>query len=583
MPGFIISNIDFENCIDQIDSNNEFKSVRNKFVVDDYCIYRATLDKFVDDKLFVDDKDLFVITEGIFLNKKQLMVKYNSDWNTTVKRMIGESENAYFDIFRGVFSGAHYNKSLKKWMFYTSTTGEKPLFYYEKNGKFVVASDLNWIACILKNQGMSYEVDNDAIYDMLTYGFMASNRTYIGDVKKLEYGEYLVWQNGKFEKSRYYDLNYLSKDCNGQNDVSDEEIIEKLDILFTEAVNLEYEKDREYGYKSFACLSGGLDSRMAAWIANESGYDNCVNLTFGRSGYLDEIIAKKVAKQLGNDLIIKSLDDGLFIKDYQPIIAMNSGLTLYSGISLLYYAIKDIDFSKYGILHTGDVGDAVIGVFDGHSEYPHTPGAYSVRLSDKVKDVYDNRGIEKFKMATRGYNGVIGSQMMSNHYADSVTPFLYRDFIDYCIGSIPHDKRKDHYIYKKWILAKHPEAAKIPVERYHGGLLTEGKLKQNLRKAKKMGILACCDWALWKLKLKKSLNKKLEKNDMNPFDYWYESNASIKNTINDCYCEKIEKLCKRGVLNPDIKADFDYLFANGSVVEKTQCITALCAVEMLFV
>ncbi len=59
---------------------------------------------------------------------------------------------------------------------------------------------------------------------------------------------------------------------------------------------MEFDKDIEYGYKHLVSLSGGLDSRMTTYVANDLGYgDSIVNLTFSKTNYVDEQTAKDIA------------------------------------------------------------------------------------------------------------------------------------------------------------------------------------------------------------------------------------------------------------------------------------------------
>ena len=59
-----------------------------------------------------------------------------------------------------------------------------------------------------------------------------------------------------------------------------------------------FEKDLEYGYKHLVALSGGLDSRMTAWVGHNMGYTNMLNYTFSQTDYLDETVPKEITDTL---------------------------------------------------------------------------------------------------------------------------------------------------------------------------------------------------------------------------------------------------------------------------------------------
>lgn len=103
------------------------------------------------------------------------------------------------------------------------------------------------------------------------------------------------------------------------------------DKIFRRTIELEFEKDKEYGYKHIATVSGGLDSRMTTWVVHDMGYTDQVNYTFSQSGYLDETIAKEIARDLKHEWIFKFLDNGNFLTNIEDMIKVNFGNFLYTG------------------------------------------------------------------------------------------------------------------------------------------------------------------------------------------------------------------------------------------------------------
>lgn len=576
MPGFFISNVLIELALTNF---RDCHFIGDRIRHARYTIQRSTLDKFMDDKLFYEDEDFIIITEGVFLNKKELCA--DSSWPVTVRTMAANQEYRYFDRFRGNFSGAHYHKGKDEWVVYTDALGMKPVFYFAQNDLWMVSSDMRYIVDALRKLGIPFTFNPQAAYEMLTYGFMLTNKTFVNEIQKLPYGCFLTIRGGRVSLSRYFDFHYSEEETDPE-ELSDDEIIERLDNLFTQAVSLEFEKDTEYGYDHLATLSGGLDSRMTVWTAFDCGEKNVVNLTFGESDCMDEQIAKKVACRLGNELIIKTLDDGGMLKAYEPVVKMNLGLSLYSGISHTYTTLKQINFEGYGLLHTGDVGDAIVGSFAGANEGPH-PGAYSLKLADKLTDDWDGvQNVEKFKMITRAFNGVGASKIVCENYVYCISPFLYRDFFEFCLQKIPKSKRDGHYIYKKWVLQKHPDAAKIPLQRYNNGLMTEGKLLQTLRKMKRIGAGKLLEWLLWKIGIKKEMSRRTVKSSMNPLDTWFAEKEDIRKQMDAYFESGVQALCAMPGVSEELIEDMSGLYHTGTVSEKTQVITVLAAIQELF-
>lgn len=575
MPGFCVSNIQTKNVL--LDPG-EKSNITDIQMVSDFCVRRSTTPKFIEDKLFNIINDVFVITEGVILNTDELCKSYGIDWLHTVYQMIKENE-IYFDSFRGAYSGGHYDISKNKWTFYTGITGDRPVYYYNKDGVLIVASRMSYITDLLIENQISYELDEPAVYDMLTYGFFASeDRTYIKNIKRIPYGCYIEVNHENILTSRYFDFNY----CDENTLLSDEMIIEEVDKLFRNAVELQFRKDVKYGYHHLIMLSGGLDSRMVAWIAKDLGFDHILSLNFGQADCVDEEIAKQVSQALHTELVIKNLNDGKFLLNMEKIVELNEGLSLYSALAHGWSALKDINFDRYGILHSGDIGDAILGAFQiNKKQSDELPGAYSRFFADKTLTKYrDNTSIEKFMMTTRGFHGVGCSMAAQQTYADTLSPFLNREFLVFCLEKIPFNKRNNHYIYKKWVLSKYSKAALIPVERYQNGLLTDGKLKIQLRKAKSMGIKKVCKWMLWKIHVCKNLEIK-EDGGMNPFDLWY-SYDYIQENMDRYFYKEIKELLDRRILSDSLERDMELLYTEGTTMEKTQAITAVSAIKLLY-
>ena len=355
MPGFFICNKTVR--LELNDYYND-RCISSELDAGTFTVKRNTLDKFLGDKLFSQDGDVILITEGVILNKTALCKKYNSDFFNTSKQMLHNCGSDFFKNYRGSFSGALYNKKTDIWTVFVNHTGDKPVFYYYDSDVFVAASNVLYIVSALKQLGITYKPDEVAMYEILTYGFMTSNRTLISSICTIQAGHYIELANNELKVVKYHSLN-------NTNDIlanwTEDEIINQLEVLFQEAVRLEYEKDREYGYRHITELSGGLDSRMSLWVANELGYIDTLSLNFGQADYLDEKIAKMVTDYLGTELLIKPLNDAKLLTDFREIANMNFGMTIYYGAAHVNRIHQYINYRDFGVIHSGQLGDAVIG------------------------------------------------------------------------------------------------------------------------------------------------------------------------------------------------------------------------------
>ena len=567
MPGFFISshkiNIDIWEKIQE-------QCIFSNIIFDRFYIQRKTLNRFMQDKIFESDNGAtFVITEGIILNKNELVNFDTAKSVTLLSYILNHLSDNYFDKFRGSFSGAHYNSVTKTWVIYTNQLGDKPVFYYHDKSIFICSSSLIAIARALHYLGIKLHMNVDAAYNLLTYGSMCSEGgtlTPIKEVKRLAAGTYLKYTTCSKELSVHVYYKFTNNPYR-LSDLSNREIINELDEKFRVAIMREYDKDIEYGYKHLASLSGGLDSRMNNWVAYDMGYRDILNITFSQSNYLDQKIAEKISKHLGNELIFYALDNTKYLQDVDEIIERNYGLSIYSGTAHSYNLLKNINIEKYGVIHTGQLGDVVISSFCNKknayiNEYIPTR-IYSDILINKIKNIdignYDNQ--ELFMIYTRGV-GALTSQIAISNITESTSPFIDVDFMQFCL-QIPIELREHHKIYKDWINYLYPKAAQYKWESTDAKI-NAPEIEILLKKVYHKGIYKLLNKFGFKCNL-------LEKNiTMNPMNYWYNYNASLRSYMNSYFNENIEL-----IKDITLKQDTKYLYSYGMAREKLQVLSVL--------
>lgn len=568
MAGFYLTNlVPLENR----KNNAVAECLFDKTGIDGFYIDRCTLNKFVKDKCFFQDNQYLVILEGYLLNKKELFQKYNvSMVSELILSMYRNEGDDYFKDFRGSFSGILYDSHFAKWVIYTNHYGDNTVFYYHEGEKIVVSSQYKDVLDTLKANGIELSVDDNAIRDMLTYGFMSKNHTYVKEIKRLMPGTFVTLQENRLSLHSYYRLKDHLLDL---SHYSESEIIDELDRRFRNAIKLEYEKDLEYGYKHINQLSGGLDSRMNVWVARDMGYQDMLCITFAQSNSADERISQQIGKRLQVDNVFWPMDSARHLLHIDEYVSMNNGLALYGGVGATKEIFDKLDFQQFGLVHTGQLGDVVIDSYvHNASELSNlSPGGMFSKLIDVKQDYSEYRDREEYLMNTRGFLGILSTHLYMRNYTEVCSPFINIDFLYFCM-SIPLKLRLNHHIYKSWILTKYPHAADFIWEK-SGGKITEPNLIKNARKYSK--VIINPKRILRKAGIKISVKNK---SGMSPFDLWWEENEDLRTLYNRYYQEHISQAS----LSDDIRADMSFVYQKGSVAEKMQVITALAAVNMAF-
>lgn len=574
MPGFLINNINADSDLVNVINSNCIKSENN---YNGYIVKRNTLNKFMEDKLFSIDENNFYITEGVILNIKELCLKYNEDSLIHLIKKLHKIKGIDFvNELRGCFSGAIYNKDLDEWSIYTNHYGDKTIYYYFNEGKFVIGSQFNYVVDCLKSKEIALTLDEQAVYSILTYGFMEDNSTYVREIKRLEPGSIITIKNSEIKISNYYSL---TKNKYNTEKLTDSEIIDILDKKFRNAIRLEYDKDDEYNLRSLTDLSGGLDSRMGVWISDLLGYKNVLNITFCQGNYLDELIAKEIADYLNHELIVKPMNDALFMKDIEIMTRMLCGSTLYSGTTGCKRLLDCLNMSQFGLLHTGMLGDVIIGSYlkrPSELQDKSISGLYSVKLAERLtrKSSDDFSDKELYMLNVRGLYGMMTSNLVRQNYTETISPFMDVDFVDFCL-SIPIEKRINHYIYKKWIIEKYPDAAKFKWEKIKDTITTP-EWKIFFKRLIKRGPFKVL--RLLKIKVPEKMRVDAQFTGMNPYDYWFKNKSDIR----DCFTSYYMGNKSNPIISTKLGQDLETLFNKGNTCEKTQVLTVIAEIKNIW-
>ena len=549
---------------------HKFVSVRkNRY--ENFLLYTFTNGKFSNDKVFFQNENYIIYLDGVILNLKNLKRNFaitkNVDLILYLYKKYGDE---FYKLFRGEFCGIFYDKETNKYIVFTNHTGTKRVFYYHQKDTIIISSDLKFIIQVFKENKISYNLDRLGAYFILTYGFMLEEFTIITEIKKLKPGHYIKFENFEFERLSYHRFEIAE-----QISDSKDEIIHNLNDIFIDALKLEYDKDLEYGYKHIATLSAGLDSRMNVMLAHQFGYTDKLLITFSQSGYFDDVIPKAIARDLNENLFFLALDSARFLQNVEDNVWLNDGLVLYSGSSHYYDMTRKLNFDDLGLLHTGMLGDAVLGSYCSKPELVK-PGIehklYSNRLIAKIlndikyiENIYQTEEI--LLLYNRGFNGINNSYWINEFFTYQTSPFLGVEFLEYSVSIPPKHKFKQQ-IYIDWILSRHPDVARYIWEN-RICKLTDSKMQAILRKSfyrAKNQFTKIFD------------NSKWVPMNMNPFDFWYETKPTLKNYIDSYFHDHIDLLD----IDAELKKDTIDLFENGTFGEKTQAITLIESIKRFF-
>ncbi len=524
--------------------------------------------KFQQDKVFAEDDDALMCVDSLLLNAKELRARHSVDdnfalWRTVLIPKGGECLGS----LRGSFAGVVFDKRAGTWLLFTDHLGTKQLFYHwdEAKGLLLFASDLGLLVRAMRRCGYTPSLSETGAYQLLHYGYMLGDHTLVEGVHRLAPGSILTFDGAEVGIRQYFRL-----DNTPDRGLSEADCVQRLHELFSLAIKQEYDKDRECGYRHVATLSGGLDSRMNVFYAKSLGYEDVVAVTFSQSGYHDERIARRIARDLQLPFLFHSLDRGDYLRDVESPVAANGGLVTYAGSAHMLSMLRLLNWRDLGLLHSGMLGDAIMGTYlrGPRQETPRElSSVYSPLLADRVRDTahriageYANN--ELFRFYSRGVNSILNGYWTAQRFTEIASPFLHVDVLAF-VMTVPPEMRYRGLLYRKWMAAHRRDAMRYVHERTGCRPDTPRPLERILARLRTVrSVLG-------------QVSGLSPQYSMNPFDFWFKTNPRLREALNGWFDSHVSLLRGRSQLVQDCQARFE----QGSVREKQLSVTLLAAMK----
>lgn len=158
---------------------------------------------------------------------------------------------------RGMFALAIWDGNLKRLLLARDRLGKKPLYYYQKDRKFVFSSEIKGILAV---RDIEKAIDFDALSEYFSFLYVPCPKTIYKNILQVPPGHLLVHDGKSFRLERYWTIRYEPIPERTEADY-----IEELIELLKESVRLRMISDVPLG----AFLSGGVDSSLVVALMSE--------------------------------------------------------------------------------------------------------------------------------------------------------------------------------------------------------------------------------------------------------------------------------------------------------------------------
>jgi len=291
-----------------------------------------------------------------------------------------------FTHFNGMFAVAIWNKKSQELVIARDKTGKKPLYYCYKNNMIVFASELK---AIYPANISDKQIDNKAVQDYFTLGYVPTPRTIYKDIQKLPPASYAIIKKESLKISTYWDIKFQAGTDSYNN------YRENSKKILFESVERRLVSDVPFG----AFLSGGIDSSVIVSMMQEI-MDTPVK-TFSIGFDVDEFSELNDARQIANRLGTEHTE---FVIDKNCLNIYDEFIDFYDepfadSSSLPTYYVSKLASEHVKMVLTGDGGDECFGGYKRYSRH---------LLNNKIKTFFpDNELVYKMLSSIPHYGNRI--------------------------------------------------------------------------------------------------------------------------------------------------------------------------------
>ena len=320
--------------------------------------YATLNDKFPQEKVCYEDDDFLIHFDGILLNGTQLKSSLQCSDNREILLQLYKTHGAELVFHaKGVYALVIWDKQAQKLLVTNDLLSKRPVYYCNTPAALYYAASYYDILDSLSRDGHKPDFHMDALSDMLRVGFLNGSKTYLKDVLFLNAFESLVVD---LKEGATQIVHHKIKTVDLPD--SEDELIDRFDSLFSEAMRLQLEKNAEYGYTQCATLSGGMDSRACVLLAEKLGYtQGMVCFNYAQSGSLDYSISQQIAADLGVDYLYYPMDAAVFLNRLDEAMDRNECMQSGIGATGARTMASVLNTSNLGLISIGICGGELMG------------------------------------------------------------------------------------------------------------------------------------------------------------------------------------------------------------------------------
>lgn len=330
----------------------------------------------------------------------------------------------------GMFAIALWDSKSKKLILARDRMGIKPLYYALEKGRLLFASEIKAIL----QAPLAREVDEEALFTILSVGYIPGDRTLLKSVKKLPPSSMLVFQDGIAKITTYWEIPPIDASMGEDN------VVERLRPALEKAVQDQLVADVPIG----CFLSGGLDTSSIVALASRASTQPLKTFCMGFGEETDEFRdARAVADHFGTEHEELMVDSSLGMRLYPKMIwHMES-----PKYNLYPWFVCELVRKHVTVCLSGNGGDEVFGGYFARYQNAVRIGELSNSLlapllrgaGDLSQSIFqDLKTKNRFRVLSALGDGASEYTVLAGAFPESFNAGLFRDRPD-------ANQLRDHY------------------------------------------------------------------------------------------------------------------------------------------
>ncbi len=256
---------------------------------------------------------------------------------------------------RGSFALALWDAPTRRLILAVDPFATRSLYYWSSRDCIAFARR---ISCFSTRNEIPKEIDPNAIYFYLNHSFVPGPFTIYRHIKRLEPGQYLLWENGRVSLQHYWDMTYLE-----ERDVSEEAMCEQLRAAVEESIRFHLRYLDHKPAQRGAFLSGGTDSSTLVGLLSQITQQsvNTFSVGFEEELYNEIYYARLAATHFRTEA------HEYFVRPHEALEAISLMAQEYdepfgnSSAIPTYFCLRMAREAGVKIMFAGDGGDELFG------------------------------------------------------------------------------------------------------------------------------------------------------------------------------------------------------------------------------